>query len=141
MKPVIVGMCHPSSRDPSDALELTTANAAGERLWKMALMVRPMSKSRFDATFVKINLSATEEFPPPEERVAEVRLFLSRRKAVILGRQTWRCLTGLTNTEWFEAANYGWHLVPHPSGRCLVYNDEAMRRRTGELLVRLAGWQ
>jgi hypothetical protein len=141
MKPVIVGMCHPSSRDPVDALELRTANAAGERLWKMALSVRPISKSRFDATFLKINLSATEEFPPPEERIAEVRLFLARRRAVVLGKQTWHCLTGLIKSDWFGEANYGWHLVPHPSGRCLVYNDEAMRRKTGELLVKLGGWQ
>lgn len=139
MKPTIVGMNHPSSSDPGDALELRTANAAGERLWKMALLVRPVSKSKFDGSFLKMNLSTNSQFPPPRSRVEEVRKFLEGRKAVILGRETWKALTGLAASDWFSEVG-GWYLVPHPSGRCLLYNDENFRKRTGSLLVKLARW-
>jgi hypothetical protein len=136
---VIVGMCHPSSTDPADALEMATPNAAGDRLWRMLTMAVAASKADVADRFDRVNLSSSTEFCPTKKDVARVRKLVGKRKAIVLGRQTWHSLGLAPEAPWFSReGNY--HLLPHPSGRCLLYNDDAARRRAGLLLAKLGGF-
>lgn len=135
---IIIGMCNPSSADPDDALELRTPNASGERLWKMLDAVAPTSKEEFALAFERVNLSARRSFRLSTSRVRKIRRLVGKRTAVVLGRDVWRALWPGERAEWFQAKD-NWHLIPHPSGRSLSYNDAAKRRRAGLLLARIAG--
>ena len=64
-----------------------------------------------------------------------------RGHVVVLGRAVARW-AGAARLRYFEAERVGTRvllLIPHPSGRCRVYNDPEMRRRAGEAVRRLAG--
>ena len=61
-----------------------------------------------------------------------------RGRVFVLGRESWRLL-GLTRVEFFdsiETVNSAvFTLLPHPSGRNLLYNDPRVRKRMRDLLL------
>jgi len=64
-----------------------------------------------------------------------------RGDVVMLGRAVARWV-GVARLRYFEAETVGsrvFLLIPHPSGRCRVYNDQAARRRARDAVRRLAG--
>lgn len=138
MRPVIVGMCHPSSDDPDDVLELRTSNASGERLWKMMREAVPITKADFRRRFEFVNVSPSGSFKMDSATADKVKKMIGKRPAIVLGRQTWMALRLTTNVAMFSRSG-NWHLIGHPSGRNLLYNDPENRRAAGKILARVGG--
>lgn len=134
-------MCNPLSGDPDDALEPWTPNGTGERLWRMVNYASPISRDDYARQFFRINLvvdSRKYSSWRARARAAEIRLRIGASPAVVLGRETWRALGLPADAEWFSSCR-NWHLVPHPSGKNLSYNELANRVKTGRLVAALGG--
>ena len=61
-----------------------------------------------------------------------------RGSIFVLGRDTWRAL-GLPRRGWFEVfatLDTYWVLLPHPSGRNIIYNSKAARERAKRIVYR-----
>jgi hypothetical protein len=98
-----------------------------------------LSRAEFLAAFRRKNVLDGGEWDRVEAARAATRMKL-RGDVVVLGKSAWRAL-GLPRSPFFSEIVTGaatFHLVPHPSGRCRVYNALATRRATGRLLRRLA---
>jgi hypothetical protein len=70
-------------------------------------------------------------------RIEELRREL-RGSVFVLGREPWRLL-GLPRRGWFgveETEGAVWVLIPHPSGRSIVYNSKSMRERAKRVVYK-----
>lgn len=145
MKPIVVGMCDPYSDDPAHALWPDPPGCAGWRLWKMVNDVSGMSQDEYVAAFDLRNLVIGQSWNVVKAR-ASAKRFVAMvsggkpgQSIVILGRGPADALGFKNAVVGRPIRAYGaeWFVVPHPSGRCLYYNDAMNRWRTGELLVSL----
>jgi hypothetical protein len=121
----IVGIDNPSSRDPSKALEPHSPVSAGGRLFKMS----GMSMDDYFDSFRRVNV-IDRPFP-----------FSRGDRVVVLGLRPWNRLRLPPALGWWTSVERGgvtFHIVPHPSGRSLLYNDEGNRKRLRDLLQMLA---
>lgn len=136
MRPILLGMNDPNfSGDPEKALEPWPKNGAGWRLWQ----VSGMTEEVYRASFERMNLVNQRHW---SRRAAAIgaREFLLRMAlldeqppVVALGRQVEEAL----RSSYFVLPRRVFFL-PHPSGRCHWYNDQANRARARRLLRRLA---
>lgn len=132
MKALLVGEANPYGRDPLMALYPYPAQSAGGRLCKLL----GMSTQAYLNTFDRVNLYA---LPPRKwsdklaaehaERVLREHprsfpiVLLGRRVATAFGFKTipfFREISRLVDVTYCTFI-----IVPHPSGRCHIWNDEA----------------
>jgi len=129
---VIIGMNNPTRE--GDPLSPTADKNAGHRLWQMS----GMSLADYEATFERINLVDARQWRPWHARTVGRRLRqrLRGRSVIVLGRDVWQAL-GLDDAPWFASTTFGattFTLLPHPSGRNLIYNDAANREEVRRCL-------
>ena len=138
MRPVLLGMCNP--RGAGGALEPLPAGSAGHRLWGLVRDVSGMSADEYLRAYDRMNVLGRLEWDDAEARSAAPRLrsLLAGRRVAVLGAPVWRAL-GLPPDAAAMSVVPGtgrgaWLRVPHPSGRCLWYNDPSNRVLAGEAL-------
>ncbi|HXU01296.1 MAG TPA: hypothetical protein VN903_09905 [Polyangia bacterium] len=132
MRPAIIGMNNPTRA--GDPLSPMADRNAGHRLWRMS----GMALADYEATFERINLLPSRRWLPWQARAAgrKLRRQLAGRSVVVLGRGVWQAL-GLDDVAWFASTTIGgttFTLLPHPSGRNLIYNDAANREEVRRCL-------
>jgi hypothetical protein len=115
----------------------TGKSTAAERLLAMSGLAREEYLKRFH----RVNVLRQARWSRWRARAAGAFLRRELRgDVIVLGREAWRSM-GLPRTEFFESfAGSGgatFYLVPHPSGRNLLYNDRASRLRLKRLLRRV----
>ena len=125
---MLVGWNNPLTSDPAMALEPHTPNGAGERLWRMVNDECTISRDEYSRSIDFRNVLGHSDLL--EE--------MKGRTVVVLGTAAWQAL-GLKRQEMYTSLG-NWHLVPHPSGRNLMYNVKLNKIRTGRLIARLAGF-
>jgi hypothetical protein len=93
--------------------------------------------------FERINLvSGPWDAGAARTRAEELRPSLAGRRVVLLGREVARAF-GIQSSVFSEECDVDaldgptFYLLPHPSGRNLLYNDPGRRLAAGELLARL----
>lgn len=132
MKPVIVGIDNPHSRDPRDALSPHFPNSSGHRLWQMLHERAGVTKSAYTRRFRRTNVRdwvgvfvLKKEFKPGQT-------------VVLLGGHVRQCF-GLPKVLLHPVVRDGitYRQVPHPSGRTRFYNDPTQRAMVAILLEEL----
>ncbi len=123
---------------PGDPLSPTADRNAGHRLWQLS----GMSLEAYEGAFERINLVEERSWSSWRARTEgrRMRRRLANRSVVVLGRGVWRALA-LPGASWFETVRTGstsFTLIPHPSGRCLLYNEATMREEAGRCLRRIS---
>jgi hypothetical protein len=92
-----------------------------------------MSLDEYEAAFARANILAS----PPFDRRARTAGRRVRKTitepAVVLGRDTWLAMGLPSQTRYFERVE-NFTLVPHPSGRNIIYNNPAMRTKLRETI-------
>ena len=127
-KVAICGMNNPHrAGDP-----LSPDWTAGKKLFQLSGMTR----EEYEATFERMNLIESRTWSGIQAKTAGTRLKsrLRNRSVIVLGKMAWYAL-GLEPTEWFGSKGR-FTLLPHPSGRCRLYNDESNRRKARECMSR-----
>ncbi len=141
-KPVLLAMNNPLSTDPADALVPWPDRCTGWRIWRMLADVADATQDQYVAAFDRRNLVAGQEWSPAAGRSAAPAVIksLRDRTVLVLGAATIEALDLERNAPgWYAPGplgmSYGW--LPHPSGRCLWYNDPANRRLASMVLAGL----
>lgn len=144
-RPVLLGMNNPISSRPEYALYPYPPGCTGHRLLRLLQRRLPgVGRREYLAAFDRRNLlhrltwsradarRAAEEFL--EVQVPE----LLGRTVVVLGDQV-RNLLGLEKMLIHPVESHGvtWRQLPHPSGRCLWYNDQHCAELAALLLEEL----
>lgn len=97
-----------------------------------------MTVDEYEAAFERANVLGS----PPWDRRARAAGRRTRRQitetAVVLGKEVWSVLGLPRQTRYFERVE-NFTLVPHPSGRSLIYNDASMRALLKETIDGLLG--
>jgi hypothetical protein len=146
VKCVIIGMNNAKSDDPADAMEPYTCNGAGERLWQMVHLACGCTKEEYAYRFEMMNVLDQREWNANSAAIAAglIRFRLSGRQCFVLGKDAWEALGFSSKSAWFatERSYTGarYTLLPHPSGKNLMYNDAKIVARTGRLLAQAGGW-
>lgn len=142
-RPVLLGMNNPLSLRPEHALWPDPPGCTGWRLWRMIADACGATAAQYLAAFDRRNGLSQRAWSARD--AAEAGRELARTASgtwVVLGAATWLAL-GLGARPWplgcLDSGRARWHALPHPSGRCLWYNDQAHRAAAGELLARLGG--
>jgi len=134
VRPLLVGDINPYSDDPAHALLPWPANSAGSRLARLLVL----SDRQYLSAFDRMNLRLPHEQwgnPAILGRVQEVNARLCQK--VLLGRDVQRAF-GFTRSRPLE--RFGtFLLVPHPSGRCLYWNDPSNAIALRQLINELVG--
>lgn len=142
MRPILLGMNNPLSRDPRHALFPSPPGCTGHRILEMLRERRTVTISQYLRAFDRRNLVSGERWSSArgsagaDELVRE--LMGSGRTVVVLGSETRRAL-GLERVLIHPVTAHGvhWRQLPHPSGRNLWYNDPACRALAADLLAEL----
>lgn len=147
MKPVILGINNPHSRDPAKALATDPIGASGYRLWLMLKEAanrqgRDLSERDYMEGFDRRNLIDQKNYTNDQ-----VRLRSSQILASLAGHRVVMCGT---KVPYMLGLRYGgfdlvprhamafvYWVIPHPSGLCRTYNDPAVREKVGNLLFKL----
>ena len=141
---VIIGAANHLSYRDKDALEPYTPSGAGERLWDMVNLVHSVSKRDYVKAFTFVNLVPRGRWDAVKARELGPAMidFVGSRHALVLGRDVWKAL-GFSPVRWFSRVTLmsSWTLLPHPSGRNRLYNEELMRRRVGKILAAEGRWR
>jgi len=128
MRPLLVGELNPYGIDPQWALYPLPENASGGRLRKILQMSIP----QYIGTFDRKNL-CYGKWSNPEAR-AEARVIQASKDheiIILLGSKV--CQAFGVQYKPFE--RLGRYLVlPHPSGRCLAWNDPTSAERARRLV-------
>ena len=146
MKPVIIGMHNAKSDDPKDAMEPDTFNGAGERLWRMISDVCGCTKQDYLTRFELMNVLNQKEWVVADAKIAAgmLRFRLGKRHCFVLGKEAWAALNLPGNVGWFKTersyTGAKYTLLPHPSGKNLMYNDAKIRVKVGQMLTKAGGW-
>lgn len=141
-RPVLIGMNNPLSSDPRHALFPAPEGCTGHRIFMMLQSQNPgLSRADYLRVFDRRNLLQARAWDARAARGAAPALWagLAGRRAVVLGSAT-RAALGLPRVpevRWGEDGGVWWCLLPHPSGRCLWYNDPAQRAVAALLLDEL----
>lgn len=134
-------MNNPLSDDPRHALYPWPAGSAGARLYEMLREVDPsVTRARYLYAFERINLVVGSwDIRVAREVAEELRPRLANRRVALLGREVARAfgLRGDLCDEWKGEDGIDFYLLPHPSGRNLVYNDPDKRLWAGRVLSML----
>lgn len=133
-------MNNPISLDPKYALHPWPRGCAGNRLYEMLREVDPsVAMHEYMRRFDRVNLVAGPwNVRMARVRAAELRPTLVGRHVVLLGQKVAEAFgidPRCSACKLDEDATF--YLLPHPSGRNLLYNDPGRRRATGQLLARL----
>lgn len=140
-RPILIGMNNPYRQEPRYALFPAPERSAGYRLWAMLREVRSdLYRKDYVDGFDRRNLVTGAWSSEVARRAADAIDLPDGARVVLLGREVQRAFNFPTN--WpvgdpFACGGQTWYALPHPSGRCLEYNNPLMRRRTGELLADL----
>jgi hypothetical protein len=143
MTVILVGELNPYGSDPKYALYPQPPNSAGGRLCEKILGMRRRDYVALD----RVNL-CTGHWSMPAARAHATKLREGRAEDpifVLLGRKVATAF-GLPGEDFFTCGWWGslferearWLLLPHPSGRCLVWNDRTAITRTRVALRILA---
>lgn len=161
MKPILIGLHNPYSRDPADALAPSPDKSTGAALWKMLRTVdtsylSPPSykamayKREYRLAFDRINLLDTAAFAnlaarrkEARERAIELLIHIPHGATVILlGREVFDAFNWALGDQLQlmlihpqVADGVAWRWLPHPSGRSTVYNNSVTRKLAGLLLA------
>lgn len=142
-RPVIVGMNNPRSVAPEHALYPLPAGCAGNRLFEMLRLAEPSATMfGYCDRFERVNLVVGPwDAARARERAVELRPSLAGRSVVLLGREVAKAF-GVLDVRSFlslrdDALDSTFYLLPHPSGRNLLYNDPDVRLEAGRVLARL----
>jgi len=149
MKPILIGLNNPHSRRPEHALFPLPFGASGYRLWSMLSAVSGMSRSEYAESFDRRNLSPDmRDLPKSELRSLGARaidavprgarvVLLGQQVRVAISDRLSRPLDASLTIHPQERDGVVWRLIPHPSGRCLYYNDPVARTMVGMMLADL----
>jgi hypothetical protein len=130
MRPIILGMNNPLSVDPRHALYPWPAGCTGHRIWRLLQRRCQVSDAEYLEAFDRRNLvdgdwSAAKAVRSAEDLRMELTARLSTSVVLVLGEAPRRALglpKILVHPETRDGVIY--RQLPHPSGRCLWYNDE-----------------
>jgi len=132
MKPLLIGMARNDNRR-GPPLNPEGGGGAGDRLLKISGMTR----DEYLSTFRRCNILPFGRWSSLRARRRGLRLQGTLRgKVIVLGRETWRAL-GLPRVGFFtrlRTSEAEFILLPHPSGRNLIYNDARARGRARRIL-------
>lgn len=127
-RPLLVGESNPYGARPEHALYPAPAGCAGERLCRVVLGMEPAAYLR---AFDRANLLAGQRWSAPQAREAaakmmsatRVRLYilLGQRVAAAFGAQDGLVLWPAFS--WRDSLGDRFVLLPHPSGRCRVWDE------------------
>jgi hypothetical protein len=132
LKPVILGM----NSKTGEALGLLPTTGAGARLWRCTGLTLREYLNSFD----RMNLLEEPEWNAHGARDAskKIRHRLSGRMVIVLGSQAWTVLSlpkRLPFDEAFSVDGTRWHMIPHPSGKNLWYNDPKNREKVRDFFA------
>lgn len=158
MKPVLVGLSNPYSRDPDNALAPYPDRSSGHRLWRTMtdVDISCLSGAAFNASahqsvymgaFRRLNLFSTTELTsnPHVRRSAALRLLHSLPAdavVLLLGAEVRQCVGSvlsriikpiLIHPQVIDGIT--WRCLPHPSGRSTSYNHPVVRMLVGMVLA------
>lgn len=135
-------MNNPLSLDPEHALFPAPAGCTGHRIFRMLEEHNPgLLRAEYLRVFDRRNMLTAVKWNKGAARVAAPGVWsrLVGRQVVILGSEP-RLALGLPRAGevyWREDDGVRWCSLPHPSGRCLWYNDRVNRLCAGLLLDEL----
>jgi hypothetical protein len=112
MATYLIGEDNPHSPDPAMALLPDDPGSAGWRLF----MLSGLTREQYERAFIRVN-------------ARDNPLIMTGSRSIVLGKSAWKML-GLAPVEWFWVHHqHGsrWTLIPHPSGKNLMYNDPLNR--------------
>lgn len=140
VKPILVGMVNPHNLDPRWALAPFGKNTAGKRLFLiLKSRVPAVRRIEYVKRFERVNLChGTYDETRAHMGAQMLREKWSGRHILLLGGAVRRafgfppCLIDPV-----EDGGNTWFQLPHPSGRCLWYNDPTNRARAADLLTQL----
>jgi hypothetical protein len=93
-----------------------------------------MSVDEYEASFERANILGNPPWESRRARVAGRRLRADiTEPAVVLGRDAWLAMGLPSTTMYFEVVE-NFTLVPHPSGKNLIFNDASMRAKLKETI-------
>jgi len=120
LKPLLVGESNPYSSDDEDALLPWPRGATGDRLRR----ILALSDKEYLATFDRANLLPTPRWSKTRAAVKVSQLHHVKR--VLLGARV-ASAHGLPYVPFHEFFREGYRLLvlPHPSGRCRIWNDRS----------------
>lgn len=144
MRPIIVAMNNPLSDDPAHALAPFPAGSAGHRLYRLLADRRPNGLLRrgYMQAFDRRNLVAGKVWSMAGARDGARALLDelagTRATVLVLGDGP-RLALGLPRIAIYpcQVGTVTFRQLPHPSGRCLWYNESAHRVLAGMLLEEL----
>ena len=132
LKPLLIGM---AQSDGGRGRPLLPSSDGGSGAADRLMRIANMDRDEYLASFRRCNLLPNGHWSGPRARLRGAKLMHELRgRVIVLGRQTWHALW-LPRVEffgWVETGEARFILLPHPSGRNLLYNDrrniEAARR-------------
>ena len=154
MRPLVVGMNNPRSLAPEHALYPWPPGCAGHRLWQMLHDACGATMAQYRDAFERRNLVAGPWSAAAARASASSMIpGLAGRSVVLLGEEVRRAFGVVPRLSWSRDLLSGWdwspepgaveparfYVLPHPSGRNLLYNDGAVRREAGAVLAHLFG--
>ena len=132
MKPLLVGELNTKTKAPYMALWPPTTGTA-----RRFCEILGITAEEYELMFDRINLCRGEWNWQTARLVAEILLRMSSYTQIVLfGRKVARAF-GLQNFEAFSMIQEGetrMFLLPHPSGRCRVWNDGENIKRARKLM-------
>jgi hypothetical protein len=140
---LVVGELNPYGADPRAALYHLPRGASGDRL----RVLLGLSDSAYARRLAKVNLCTGRWDIHAARARAAYLLDTSREEVIVLlgarVRDAFHRGPDFFNTTTYHMPGFDDRILlglPHPSGRCLVWNDPAARRRATEALRALAPW-
>lgn len=142
MRPLLVGEDNPYGADPYFALFPEPQRSAG---WRLAVEILGLSRARYLRTFDRVNL-CSGRWSARDARVKALGILedSSRDDIILLGRkvaEAFEVALGLVAGELrpFTTARHAYRdiiCLPHPSGRCRVWNEAGAVERARALMAR-----
>ena len=132
MRPLLVGESNPYSLDPRHALLPWPTGAAGDRLRS----ILGLTERQYLRAFDRANLVLGERWSLPAAREGAAHLMRQRPTTapiVLLGRRV-AAAFGASDYRSFTTCGR-LYLLPHPSGRCLAWNEPGAAQRARDLLA------
>ena len=140
-RPALLGMNNPISSDQRLALWPAPEGCTGWRIWKMLNERTGATRSQYTKRFLRLNACSDRVWSrPSRERVAELLTQLRGHEVVVFGESVRRALgipKELMLPHRDEVHDITWRQLPHPSGRCLWYNDDLNSALASKLLADL----
>jgi hypothetical protein len=135
MKPLLLGMARNDDLRGKALLPSEDGgNGAGDRL----LRISGLTREEYLKKFRRRNILPAGRWSASRARLRGYRLQRRLRgRVIVLGKDTWRALW-LPRVEFFGRVINGdecvFILIPHPSGRNLIYNDLDVRLKARKIL-------